>query len=204
MHGRQRAAWRRAAGPVALWLCLAAAPLIAAEDPAAGGGAGPVGDPAAGREKSGTCLACHGALGDSQNDRWPDLAGQSPAYLAKQLRDFRDGRRKDPWMSQMAEPLSDQDIADLAAWFGSLPGLRSGPPPAKASGPAVACAACHSPDAARLNPAWPQLAGQNELYLQRQLALFRDGAREDPSMTALARSLPAAQLAELARYYANL
>ncbi len=197
--------WRGIAGAVALalaggsWMPF---PLVSAAADAQAGKPLASGDPAAGREKSSSCLACHGALGDSDNDAWPDLAGQSPGYLARQLRAFREGRRHDPWMSQMAEPLSDQDIADLAAWFGSLPGLRPGP--AQAPGPAASCVACHSQTAEKLNPDWPRLAGQNEPYLARQLQLFRDGGRQDPSMTALAQSLPPAQLAELARYYANL
>lgn len=74
----------------------------------------------AGKAKSGTCAGCHGPMGKSVNPQWPHLAGQQEAYLAKQLRDFRDGNRQDPVMSPMAAPLSDQDIEDLAAFFASL------------------------------------------------------------------------------------
>ncbi|MBT4523058.1 MAG: cytochrome c [Halieaceae bacterium] len=75
----------------------------------------------AGREKSVTCAACHGAVGISPNTAWPNLAGQQKAYLVKQMKDFRDGKRIDPWMSPMAKPLSDEDIEDLAAFYNSLP-----------------------------------------------------------------------------------
>lgn len=79
------------------------------------------GDLQAGKKKSTTCAACHGAVGISSNTSWPNLAGQQTAYLIKQLKDFREGRRTDPWMSPMAKPLSDTDIDDLATFFNSLP-----------------------------------------------------------------------------------
>lgn len=78
------------------------------------------GDPDAGKAKAATCVACHGANGISPNDIWPNLAGQKAAYLAKQIKAFRDGIRKDPSMSAMVANLSDQDAEDLAAYFSSL------------------------------------------------------------------------------------
>jgi cytochrome c553 len=77
-------------------------------------------DAAAGKTKAATCVACHGANGISPNDIWPNLAGQKEGYLAKQLKAFRDGQRKDPMMAPMVAALSDADIADLAAYFASL------------------------------------------------------------------------------------
>jgi cytochrome c553 len=77
-------------------------------------------DAAAGKTKAATCVACHGANGMSPNDLWPNLAGQKEGYLVKQLKAFRDGQRNDPMMAPMAAPLSDADIADLAAYFASL------------------------------------------------------------------------------------
>jgi cytochrome c553 len=78
------------------------------------------GDAAAGKTKSALCAACHGANGISNNDMWPNLAGQKQGYLVKQLTDLRSGERKNPMMSPMAANLSDADIADLAAYFSSL------------------------------------------------------------------------------------
>ncbi len=75
----------------------------------------------AGKKKSASCAACHGAVGISPNTSWPNLAGQQKAYLVKQMKDFRDGRRSDPWMSPMAKPLSDEEIENLAVFFNSLP-----------------------------------------------------------------------------------
>ena len=62
------------------------------------------GDAAAGKAKSATCAACHGAEGISANDIWPNLAGQKEGYLIKQMKAFKDGTRKDPMMSPMAAP----------------------------------------------------------------------------------------------------
>ena len=78
------------------------------------------GDVAAGKAKAATCAACHGAEGVSAVPMYPNLAGQKEAYLAKQLKDFKSGARKDPVMSAMAMPLSDEDIANLSAYFASL------------------------------------------------------------------------------------
>jgi cytochrome c553 len=78
------------------------------------------GDVAAGKAKSATCAACHGADGISTNDLWPNLAGQKEGYLVIQLKAFRDGGRANPMMAPMAAALSDGDIDDLAAYFSSL------------------------------------------------------------------------------------
>ncbi len=78
------------------------------------------GDAAAGKAKATACAACHGAEGISAMDIWPNLAGQKAGYLVKQLKAFKDGTRKDPMMSPMAAPLSDEDIDNLAAYFSSL------------------------------------------------------------------------------------
>jgi len=74
-------------------------------------------DAAAGKTKSAVCSACHGPAGVSANPMWPNLAGQKDQYLAKQIKAFRDGDRKDPMMSPMAMGLSDDDIANLAAYY---------------------------------------------------------------------------------------
>lgn len=78
------------------------------------------GDAAAGKIKSATCAACHGPNGISPNDMWPNLAGQKAGYLVAQMKAFRDGQRANPMMAPMAAPLSDDDIANLAAYYSSL------------------------------------------------------------------------------------
>lgn len=78
-------------------------------------------DIAAGKAKSGACAACHGANGISATPIWPNLAGQKDQYLVKQIKAFRDGDRKDPQMNAMVMGLSDDDVANLAAYYASLP-----------------------------------------------------------------------------------
>lgn len=86
----------------------------------AASGAAVAADAAAGKAKSATCAGCHGAAGVSNNPLWPNLAGQKEAYLVKQMKAFRDGTRADPMMAPMAKPLTDDDIANLAAYYSSL------------------------------------------------------------------------------------
>lgn len=78
------------------------------------------GDVAKGRQKATACQACHGMDGRSQLPEAPNLSGQVEPYLVKALHEFKDGTRKDEQMSLAAEPLSDEDIADLAAYFASI------------------------------------------------------------------------------------
>jgi cytochrome c553 len=77
------------------------------------------GDIAAGKAKSITCAACHGFDGNSMIPTFPKLAGQHAAYLEKQIKQFRDGIRKDPSMAPMVAGLTDADAANLAAYFAS-------------------------------------------------------------------------------------
>ncbi len=78
------------------------------------------GDAEAGKSKSITCAACHGGEGISPNGLWPNLAGQKEEYLAAQIKAFRDGARENAQMAPMVANLSDEDIADLAAYYASL------------------------------------------------------------------------------------
>ena len=78
------------------------------------------GDAAAGRQKAANCATCHGAVGLSTLPNAPNLAGQPEIYLVEQLRAYRSGKRVNEVMSVVARPLSDRDIEDLAAWFGSI------------------------------------------------------------------------------------
>ncbi len=75
------------------------------------------GDAAAGATKAATCTACHGLNGNSANPEWPVLAGQNANYLSDQITRFREGKRTNALMQPMVAPLTDQDIADLAAYF---------------------------------------------------------------------------------------
>lgn len=77
-------------------------------------------DAAAGKAKAASCAGCHGANGISAVPNYPNLAGQKEAYLVKQLKAFKDGSRKDATMNAMAAPLSDADMANIAAYFAGL------------------------------------------------------------------------------------
>lgn len=78
------------------------------------------GDPKKGASKVAACIACHGPKGVSLQDMWPNLAGQKAGYLAKAIRDYKSGARKDPLMSSQAAAIKDADIDDIAAYFASL------------------------------------------------------------------------------------
>ncbi len=97
------------------WVALGAvAVMIAFPSPAIPG------DPAAGKGKTRACLTCHGVDGMSRVPSAPNLAGQNEWYLAKQLRDYRSGKRPHQFMTIVAKNLSDTDIDDLAAWYASI------------------------------------------------------------------------------------
>ena len=154
------------------------------------------GDAAAGKTKSAVCAACHGADGNSPaNPLWPKLAGQHESYVVKQLQAFKNGERKDPTMAPMAMPLSDEDMADLAAYFagqnksiGSTDAdkLELGEKIYKgglADRKIAACMACHGPSGAG-NPAsvYPSVNGQHAAYVSKSLKDFRSGTRTtDPA-----------------------
>lgn len=87
--------------------------------------AGAAADAAAGKAKSVTCAACHGADGNSATGDFPRLAGQHPDYLLRALLDYKLGHRKNPIMQGQAANLSRQDMMDLAAWFSSQTGLMT-------------------------------------------------------------------------------
>ena len=97
-----------AANAVATLALLAAGPLAHAQDAAAG------------KTKAAACTVCHGPLGIAVAPETPNLAGQPASYLAEQLKAYRDGTRKHEIMSLMAKPLTDADVANLAAWFSSV------------------------------------------------------------------------------------
>lgn len=146
------------------------------------------GDADAGQGKSALCAACHGADGNSVVPLWPKIAGQHAPYLERQLGLIKSGARPVPEMAGIMTTLSDQDIADLAAYFSAQTrktGLadeasravgerlyRSG----NSTIDVPACMACHGP-AGEGNPlaAYPALAGQHSAYTEKMLQGFRSG-----------------------------
>jgi cytochrome c553 len=81
-----------------------------------------------GQNKSAACIACHGAIGISQNPMFPHIAGQQATYLEMQLENFRNGERYHPLMTPIAQSLSAQDIADLAVYYSRIGPLAGAEP----------------------------------------------------------------------------
>lgn len=157
----------------------------------------------AGKSRSVTCAACHGAAGISANPLWPNIAGQSAAYLVAQLKAFKEGARNNPLMNSQAMMLSDQDMADLAVYFESLPGPAQAvaDPDLISKGEALyrggevskevaACIACHGPSGAG-NPAakYPAIKGQHAAYTAKQLRDYASGERVSDGKTRVMRDI---------------
>jgi cytochrome c553 len=100
-------------------MLLRATALLLALAFAASATASPTGNATRGKQKAAPCAACHGDGNKTLNDTYPKLAGQYPEYLSKALHEYKNGKRKNAIMGAQAAPLSDQDIADLSAYFGS-------------------------------------------------------------------------------------
>ena len=153
-------------------------------------------DAAAGETNSVVCSACHGADGNSMVPSFPKLAGQGEAYLIKQMQDIRDGARPVPTMAGQLDGKSDDDLADLAAYYASQPkSAGKTNPDLLALGQKVyrggvaernvaACSACHSPTGQGNAPGgFPALAGQHSDYTATQLKMYRKGYEDESGRT---------------------
>jgi cytochrome c553 len=179
------------------------------------------GDAQAGKSKAQACAACHGANGNSANPEWPNLAGQHARYTTKQLADFRAGeQRTNPLMAQQVANLSDADMADLGAYFATLPpaggfvseerlalGQRIYRGGNQDSG-VPACIACHGPSGAGDPMAGtPALSGQRVAYTVIQLKAFRAGQRANDrnrTMRDTSRWLTDEEIHAVSEYVAGL
>jgi cytochrome c553 len=175
----------------------------------------PTGDVAAGRIKSESerCQECHGfdGNGNGQEGKFARLAGQYPAYIVKQLQDFRSGARKHDYMMVMAKSLEQADIADIAAYYGSLPAMRGEAAQADtetAQRLFTTCAACHGAQGkGNGNAAFPVIGGQDVKYLRNQLLAWRSGERGNSpggAMNDAAMGLTDAEIDALAHYVSGL
>ena len=163
-------------------------------------------DTNAGEQKAANCMGCHGAKGKSSSAQWPNLAAQQSAYIINQLTAFKTGARNNAMMQSMAASLSDDDMANLAAYYSSQPPVSAGGDPALAkSGQAKAsmCLGCHG-SKAEGNGQFPRLAGQHPGYLVNQLSSFKEGARKNGHMQAIAGSLSEDDMKALAAYFGAL
>lgn len=157
----------------------------------------------AGKARSVTCAACHGADGNSANPAWPSLAGQNAPYIVKQLEAYKSGSRTDPLMTSQAMPLSEQEMRDLAVYFASqAPAPKAVASPESvnkgealyqggdAENSVAACLACHGPTG-RGNPAaaYPMLKGQHATYTATQLRNYWSGQRKSDGPTRVMRDI---------------
>ncbi|CAI2794423.1 cytochrome c4 [Pseudomonas fluorescens group sp.] len=181
------------------------------------------GDATAGQAKAAVCGACHGPDGNSPAPNFPKLAGQGERYLTKQLHDIKDGKRTVLEMTGLLTTLSDQDLADLAAYFASQKGsVGAADPKLVARGEKLfrggdlekglpACTGCHSPNGAGIAAAgFPHLSGQHATYIAKQLTDFRKeeaGRANDGDaaiMRTIARKLSDEDIAAVSSYIQGL
>lgn len=189
------------------------------------------GDPARGEQLVGVCAACHGDDGNSAMPNFPKLAGSGQKYMLKQLKDIRDDARVVPEMAGLLDNSSDQDLADMAAYYNTksmqlsgaeaievqvnsgetVDGLELGEKVFRAGNlekSLAACTGCHSPRGMGNDPAgYPRLSGQHAQYIEKQLRDFRAGNRTNDSeavMRSVAAPLSDAEIIALANYIAGL
>jgi cytochrome c553 len=169
-------------------------------------------DANAGKAKAAVCGACHGVDGNSTISTYPILAGQTARYIYLQLRDFKEGRRKDPQMSPMAANLSKQDMFDLGAYFSAQKaggqnekGDTSLIEKGKAVADAAICTMCHLGGFSGQNEI-PKTGGQHFTYVLKQLGDFKAKRRTNDAgnMTAVLRTIADDDLKALAAYVASL
>lgn len=183
------------------------------------------GDSAAerGEQAAAVCMACHQADGSGMEvpgaSSWPRLAGLNADYLAAQLRAFKSGERRNAEMKPFADMLDDEQIADVSAWYASLPAKAPAQVPDAdddllAVGKKLAlhgdwdsyipsCASCHGPGNHGVGASFPEIAGQHAGYIAEQLHAWRDGERRgDPQglMQAVAERMDDDQIEAVAAW----
>lgn len=179
------------------------------------------GDAEAGKTKAESCAGCHGPNGVSANPAWPKLAGQHAAYIQKQLADFKAGDRADAMMAPQASGMSEQDMADVAAYFASQDNSTGTAADAdiaargerlyrggnKETG-VPACMGCHGPAGNGMAAAgFPALGGQHATYTAKALKDFRSAARGNDyngMMRDIALRMTDADIANVSEYIAGL
>lgn len=168
-------------------------------------------DAARGEKLSQTCLGCHGAPGLRNPGpvyNIPMVGGQHAQYIISALQAYKDKTREHGTMQAQAANLSDQDMADIAAFFGAMEG-NSRPSKVNAQSAklgqekSAACAACHGANGDGDNETYPKLAGQYQSYLAQALKDYRSGDRENAIMAGFAATLKINDIEDLAAWFAN-
>ena len=166
---------------------------------------------------NGVCVACHTSDGSRGSPANPILQGQHPEYLAKQLSEFKTGKRVNAIMKGFAATLSEQDMKNVAAYYAGKK-AKSGFAKNKdlatlgekiyrggiADRNIPACSGCHSPSGAGMPAQYPRLAGQHGDYIQAQLTAYRGGVRNNIQMTGVAAKLNDREIQAVSDYIAGL
>lgn len=199
-----------------IFICMSlvlVAPLISANTAFA------VGNAAAGKAKAGACVGCHGVGGNSANPAWPKLAAQNPGYIAKQLKDFKSGKRKEPMMMAMVMGLNPKDMANIGAYYANQKITSVGASNKKLAkeGEKIyrggvtktgvgACMGCHGPAGKGIAPNFPAVSGQHATYAEKQLLAFKKGIRKNDNnvMRSIAFSMSEQQIKAVAAYMQGL
>jgi cytochrome c553 len=171
------------------------------------------GDAARGAVLGETCAGCHGVPGYHNaypSYHVPKLGGQNADYIEVALQGYRRGTRGHETMQAQASSLTDQDIADVAAYFASFEGepetgTRNAAQLQIEEGrrKAVACVQCHGQEGIAAAAQWPHLAGQHESYLLQAMTQYKDGTRADIIMGPLVAPLDETTIEELAAFFSS-
>ena len=151
------------------------------------------------------CIACHGENGVSTMATQPNLAGQKQGYLAQEITKFRDGQRQNPLMDSVVKNLSNNQIEEIARYFSQQTNPKLADLAQNPGGQHVRarCISCHGMQGFTVNRLWPNLAGQQEDYLAKQLHDFKSGQRTSPIMQVIANELNSQQIADVAQYFSQ-
>ena len=179
------------------------------------------GDATAGAKKNALCIGCHGIqgyhIGFPEVHKVPKISGQGAGYIRAALRAYKTGERKHPSMRTLAASLSEQDIADLAAYYESS-GSGVNVPATAAEGPAQAaelvtkggCTSCHGANLSKpIDPSYPKIAGQHADYLYVALRSYKINekpmiGRSHPVMAGIAKQFSDKEMKVLADYVVSL
>jgi cytochrome c553 len=181
---------------------------------------GITGDAKAGQNKAEMCIGCHGIPGYQNSfpevHKVPKISGQSDKYIIASLTAYKKGDRRHPTMRGIAGPLTEQDMADLAAFY-STQVSKAAPETPRAAGAAAAaliekgaCASCHGANFSKpIDPSYPKLAGQHADYLYVALKAYTvEGnaviGRNNAIMSGIAKQYSHAELREMAKYLASI
>ena len=169
-------------------------------------------DPARGEEIAQACAACHGANGNSADPQYPILAGQTMRYSYLQLKDYKEGRRRDPDMTAVVANMSKEDMLSVATYYSEQKpiSIRFKADPERAArgkdrADVTLCTMCHQGLYQGQNEV-PRVAGQYLQYLKKQLLDFKTRARTNDAatMTSLAATLSDDDVENIAQYLAGL